>query len=303
MFDVLCISDCCADLIFQGLPAVPTLGTEEYCQCFSIHAGGGANTPMGLARLGCRAAYWSCVGDDALGKLVWNEMEQSGLSMRFIQRGNGRKTWVSAVLATAEDRAFASYAGTSADYTGGSLNAGIRAARHVHTYLYYVQKYPDILADCRAANVPLSLDLAYDPAVTLTDVRAVLSQADIITPSQPEACLLSGEKTRTGALERLMEICPNVVITCGSEGCLAWLDGAAYRAKAPQVHAVNANGAGDLFNAGLLAARMAGRSAADQLRTACAAGAIAVTVDSCLADTFQRSAVWALAETVEVEKL
>ena len=56
MFDVLCISDCCCDLIFKGLARVPAPGTEEYCQNLYMKAGGGANTPMGLAKLGCATA-------------------------------------------------------------------------------------------------------------------------------------------------------------------------------------------------------------------------------------------------------
>lgn len=303
MLDVLCLSDCCCDLVFQGLPALPELGAEVYCQGLAIHAGGGANTPMGLARLGCHTGYAASLGTDALGALVLQELQAAGVNTDYMEVGPERKTWVSAVLSTAGERSFASYAGSGRDYGGPWLRQAIRGARHVHTYLHYARQYPAIAALCRELGVTLSMDMGDDPSLHLAEVADVLRQADVITPNHREACQLTGTREPRQALNALACLCPAVVMTMGEQGCLAVMDGCAYRAVPPRVQAVNANGAGDLFNAGLLYARSKGMPAPQQLRLACAAGAAAVSGEGSASQRFTLEQVHALAAQVQVERL
>lgn len=303
MLDVLCLSDCCCDLVFHGLPALPELGAEVYCQRLSIHAGGGANTPMGLARLGCRTGYAASLGTDALGALVLQELQAAGVNTDYMEIDQGRETWVSAVLSTAGERSFASYAGTGRDYSGPWLCQAIRGAGHVHTYLHYARQYPAIAALCREHGVTLSMDMGDDPNLHLADVADVLRQADVITPNHREACQLTGIQEPRQAMDTLAGLCPTVVMTMGEQGCLAVMDGCAYRAVPPRVQAVNANGAGDLFNAGLLYARSKGMPAPQQLRLACAAGAAAVSGEGCMDKAFCLKHIYELVEQVLVEPL
>ncbi len=303
MFDILCLSDCCCDLIFQGLPALPTDGGEQYCQSFALRAGGGANTPMGLARLGSHTAYAATLGDDELGQIVLTHMRQSHLDEHFLRIMPGGHTWVSAALSTSRDRAFASYAGDSTVYTHEELAHMVSQTRWLHTYVSYVQQYPALPQLCRAAGVPLSLDLSYDPSQTLDQLRPVLSQAQLITPNKDEALALTGASSPEAALDVLLDVCPQVVITLGAQGCLAQLDGQRLRACPPPVQALDTTGAGDLFNAGLLYARLAGRTVPEQLAWACASGAAAVGCLGGLDDHYTRERVAALAQQITLSPL
>lgn len=303
MFDVLCLSDCCCDLIFKGLARVPAPGTEEYCEALYMKAGGGANTPMGLAKLGCATAYATALGDDAMGALVRADMAAAGVAPDYFQQVPGARTWVSAVLSTPGDRAFASFAGQGVACARAGLEQMVRGARWVHTYTYYCEKFPFLPQVCREAGVPLSLDATFGGEKTLEDVRALLGGAALFTPNEVEACALTGEQDPRSALEKLAAVCPNVVVTMGGRGCIAALDGERLRAATPQVPVVDANGAGDLFNAGLLAARLAGQDAAGQLRLAAASGALAVTYAGGMDARYTREKVEALAAAVTVERL
>lgn len=303
MYDVLCLSDCCADLVFEGLPSLPEPGGEVYGKRFAIRAGGGANTPMGLARLGCKTAYATTVGDDPLGRLVLEEMTRSGLDRTHIRVAEAGCTWVSAVLATGEERSFASYAGRETDFGGPWLADAIRGAKRVHTYAYYAMKYPDIADCCRKTGARLSLDFACDSALRLTDVAPLMGSADWITPNEAEAMRLTGTRSAREALDVLSGLCRGTVITLGAEGCLAAFDGAAYYAKPPRVEAENVNGAGDAFAAGLLYACALALPPAERLAYACAAGAQAVRCGGPGSDAFRLDAVRALAAQVRVESL
>lgn len=303
MFDVLCISDCCCDLIFKGLARVPAPGTEEYCQELYMKAGGGANTPMGLAKLGCATAYATALGDDAMGAQVHADLTEAGVAPDYFQQAPRTRTWVSAVLSTPGDRAFASFAGQGVSCTRAQLEQMVRDARWVHTYTYYCEKFPVLPQICREMGIPLSLDATFGEGKTLEDARALLGGATLFTPNDVEACALTGEQDPRAALEKLADVCPNVVVTMGSKGCIAALGDERLRALPPQVEAVDANGAGDLFNAGLLAARLAGRDAAGQLRLAVASGALAVTYAGGMDARYTREKVEALAAAVTVERL
>lgn len=303
MFDVLCVSDCCCDLVFKGLAKVPDPGTEEYCEELYLTAGGGANTPSGLARLGCCTAYLSAVGDDAMGDVVCAGLAAAGVDACCLQREPGARTWVSAVLSTKKDRAFASYAGSGVACTRGQLEALVRGARWVHTYSCYCEKFPFLPEVCRAAGVPFSLDAAFDKAQTLDGLRSLLGQAALFTPNDVEACALTGEASPLAALAALAEVCPHVVVTLGAQGALAFLDGRFWRVRPPQVEAVDPNGAGDLFNAGLIAARLEGQDAAGQLRLAAASGALAVTYPGGMDVCYTRRNVEALARAAAVEPI
>lgn len=302
MFDVLCLSDCCCDLIFQGLPALPAPGEEQYCASFALRAGGGANTPMGLAILGSRVGYAAALGTDILGDVVLEQLRRAGVGERWIRRIPGGRTWVSAALSTQAERSFASFAGDSAAYTERELQEMLAQTRWLHTYSWYAQKYPALLACCQQAGVPVSLDLTYDPAQTLDSLAPLLSQAALMTPNREEALALTGCATVDDALRALAAVCPGVVITLGAEGCAAWLDGHAYIAHPPAVKAVDATGAGDLFNAGLLYARSQGWSAEEQLRVACASGAAAVGCLGGVDEGYTRERVMRLAREVRIEK-
>lgn len=303
MFDILCLSDCCCDMIFKGLRRIPAPGTEEYCEQLFCKAGGGSNTPMGLAKLGCDTAYATIIGDDSFGDLVAADLAAAGVRDTYIGRLSGARTWVSAVLSTERDRAFASYAGRGIAFTEEELRNMVGNARWVHTYLYYCELFPALPRLCRELGVPLSVDSTFTEGQTLESIHPVLEQATLFTPNDSEACGLTGTTDPLDALKKLSAVCPNVVVTMGKNGCLAALDGEFYSVLPPEVAAVDANGAGDLFNAGLLAARISGRDNETQLRWAAASGSLAVTYAGGMDEAYTKEKVLALTGEVKVVKI
>jgi ribokinase len=86
-----------------------------------------------------------------------------------------------------------------------------------------------------------------------------LEGVDVLTPNEPEARLLAGLAPDGG--EPVEEVAgsvgaayhvPTVVVTLGARGCYVHRDGRGERLPCPRVRAVDASGAGDCFNAGVL---------------------------------------------------
>ena len=125
MKKVLCISECCCDLIFGGLETLPNLGEERYGTHFSMQAGGGANTAVLLQRCGVPTAYGTLLGDDDAGRIVRASLENSGLSL-IRHEHTPCRTPVSAVLSAQGDRAILDILaamGAQIGASGGAIRA------------------------------------------------------------------------------------------------------------------------------------------------------------------------------------
>jgi sugar/nucleoside kinase (ribokinase family) len=129
------------------------------------------------------------------------------------------------------------------------------------------------LGAARAAGLSTSVDPQAAPALTtperaaafLDDVQGV----DLLLPNADELRALGGPEF---VLERVRA----VAVSAGAAGA-SWVDPAIRcSAAAPTVTVVDATGAGDAFDAGVLVAWLGGASPADALASGCAAGAAAV---------------------------
>ena len=90
---------------------------------------------------------------------------------------------------------------------------------------------------------------------------------DILRPNEDEACVLAGVHDVAVATEKLTEHFPLVITTCGRNGVLVAERGKpVIRVEVDPVEVVDPTGAGDSFNAGLLAALANGATPLDAAR-------------------------------------
>jgi 1-phosphofructokinase family hexose kinase len=137
--------------------------------------------------------------------------------------------------------------------------------------------YAEAIHDLARRNVPSALDCEGESLRIGVEAEPLL-----VTPNQAEAESLVGQEFHDEedfllALERIAELGARNVLITSETGCVARLreerEPHLYRAVAPRVEAVSTVGAGDALLAGFLAARHAGRSSEEALRSAVAAGA------------------------------
>ena len=250
---ILCIAGSCCDLVFGGLDRLPLPGEEIFGTHFSMHAGGGANTAVQLALLGADVSFWTLLGPDTAGDIVRGALDKAGV--RRIDHGQTiAKTPVSAVLSTKADRAFASFdAGDPLIENLAALEAAIREADIVHTYLGYCLSYP--IADlCRRYGKLLSVDCSFcdTPGERLD---AILHECDYWKGNESEALRLTGKTDAAEALALLSGMVRRgALITLGSSGSIGQERGkASVFVPATTIERfVDACGAGDAYAAGFL---------------------------------------------------
>jgi sugar/nucleoside kinase (ribokinase family) len=133
-----------------------------------------------------------------------------------------------------------------------------------------------VLATARAAGATTSLDTNWDPAGRWGDERlsAAIAQVNVLLPNEAEALRLSRASSLDDAVRTLVAVGPRLVVKLGGRGVLC-ADGAIrHRVSLPAVTPVDATGAGDCFNAGLIAGLLTGLELPQAAALGCAAGAL-----------------------------
>jgi len=185
-------------------------------------------------------------------------------------------------LSRGDDRAILTAEGVIGTLTPADVPAELIArARHVHVSSYFLLErslgpgLAALLAAARAAGASTSLDTNWDPAGAwgADFFPDVLAQADLLLPNEAEALRMAGTTDLQAAIAYLTKAGGAIAVKLGARGAL-YADGARrYLATPPPMSPTDTTGAGDCFNAGLLAGLLNGLEPPAALALGCAVGA------------------------------
>jgi sugar/nucleoside kinase (ribokinase family) len=293
--DVLVVGDLNPDLLVSGGDVVPRFGQQERYASMYMTLGGSAGIfAAGAARLGLRTALVACIGDDAVGDMALSALRARDVDAAPVRRLAGERTGLTIHFLRADDRAMLTEPGTFAAVTVRDAIAQLAPApRHVHVASLFL--LPDLLAAggelvaaAHAAGATISVDTNDDPAGRFAR-PGWLTSADILFPNEREALALAGGEDAAAPRSAPAEAARDevvaaarvlaaagalVVVKRGAAGALAVRGDEVCEVALPAREAVDAVGAGDSFDAGFLAAHLAGRALRDALRLGCACGAL-----------------------------
>ncbi|MHC4539328.1 MAG: carbohydrate kinase family protein, partial [Planctomycetota bacterium] len=121
---VLCVGDLVADIFASLLARLPEPGELVLTDRIAVFPGGNAlNTAVALCRLGEQVAVAGSVGEDALGRLLLDQMQTQGLDVRGVRREPGGRTASTFILrAEGEDRRFIHSLGVAATFSGEQVS-------------------------------------------------------------------------------------------------------------------------------------------------------------------------------------
>jgi len=283
--DLVVVGDCNPDVLVLGDDVTPAFGQQEkLVASVSLLIGGSAAiTAVAAARLGLRVALVAAVGADPAGTFMLDQLAREGVDVGAVVIQDGTPTGMTVALSRGADRAILTALGAVDSLTAADIPAAVLArARHVHVSSYFLLErslgpgLAAVLATARAAGATTSLDTNWDPAGRWGDERlsAAIAQVDVLLPNEAEALRLSRASSLDDAVRTLVAVGPRLVVKLGERGALC-ADGAVrHRVRLPAVTPVDATGAGDCFNAGLIAGLIAGLELPQAAALGCAAGAI-----------------------------
>jgi sugar/nucleoside kinase (ribokinase family) len=289
--DLVVLGDVNPDLVLSDAVMDVVFGqAETLVQDAELTIGGsGAIMACGAARLGLRTALAGLVGPDQFGEFMLRAVSERGVDVSGVIVDPDVRTGLTVVLARPDDRAILTFPGAIAAMTAARVEPGqLERARHVHVASFFLQTgliagLGELLHAARAAGATTSVDPNWDPAEDWDGgLRELLPLIDVLLPNAVEACRIAGVAGVEAAAADLASAGPMVAIKLGADGALAAPAGGGggelVRASPPQrlVDMVDAVGAGDAFDAGLLCALLESRPLDAALAFGCACGTLSM---------------------------
>lgn len=231
-----------------------------------VSGGSAANTAVGLAALGGKAAFVGRVHDDELGAAFCRDINAAGVTFAATPAENGAPTASSIILVTPDAaRSMNTFLGASIEFQPEDINlaaAADAAVIYLEGYLFDAPAGPAIFAQAARmaaqyqARIALSLSDSWCVDRHRADLwRFVTDHVDILFANEDEAITLT-ETEHSTSLNLLGGLVDEVVITRGSLGALICHAGQQFLLDAmPQGPVIDTTGAGDLFAAGYLFGR------------------------------------------------
>jgi sugar/nucleoside kinase (ribokinase family) len=230
-----------------------------------VSGGSAANTIVGVASLGGRAAFIGKIKDDDLGRVFAHDIRAAGVAFATPPASAGPSTARCYVLVTPDgERTMNTYLGAAQDLTVADIDpAQIEASRIVYLegYLWDPKNAKEAFAKAAA----IAHGAGRQVALTLSDPFCVdryrdefldlmrKGTVDLIFANESELHSLYQTADFDTALKQLRQDTKLGVVTRSEKGCVvASSDGVVAVPACPIKELVDTTGAGDLFAAGFL---------------------------------------------------
>jgi sugar/nucleoside kinase (ribokinase family) len=285
-FDVTIAGELNLDLILYGLPEQLPPERELLANRMMLTLGSSsAIVAHNLAALGSRVGFQSRIGDDPLGQIALERLQQGGVDVSKVRRVLGATTTGLTVILYHEAwRNILTYAGTIAETSWQDLDLAYLAdSRHFHFSSYYLQKglrprVGELFQYLKSKGLTISLDTNDDPDDRWEGgLEAVLRHVDVFLPNEREACKAAGTEDLEAAVRKLSGWVPLVVVKLGRKGAMAQRGADRLISPSREVVAVDPVGAGDSFDAGFLHQYVRGADLPSCLASGNLAGALSTT--------------------------
>ena len=258
------------DMIMGPLAPWPEPGTEVVLPDYELRVGGqAANSAMALEALGVPFLIHANAGRDMLGRWLkesfgspaahWRLAETPTTVSVGITHPNGERTFftnMGHLEAFGPDDILPHIPEEAPEKSVALLVAAFLSPP-------LIPAYPAILAACRRAGYAIALDTGWPPGGWTGAILACfarwLPEIDILLVNEAEARALSGHHDLGTAAARIRPMMPKaatLVIKRGPEGAQAWQGSDAAHFPSPSISVADSIGAGDIFNAGFLAAHL-----------------------------------------------
>ncbi len=236
-----------------------------------ISGGSAANTIVGVASLGGKAAYIGKVADDEFGRIFAHDIRASGVTYETAPAKGGAPTARSLILVTPDgERTMNTFLGVSPELNGAELKPDLIAAGKIVYLEGYLFDRDEAKAAFREA-ASIAAKAGRKVALTLSDGfcvdrhrdefrQLIKEQVDILFANESEITALYQTTSFEEAARQAAVDVKLAVLTRSAKGAVIHSDGKAIAvAAAPVAKVIDTTGAGDLYAAGFLFGFAAGR--------------------------------------------
>lgn len=251
---ILCSGESLIDMVPEDGTFRPLAGGAVY------------NTAIALGRLGAPTAYLWPISRDPFGEMLLHPLTEAGVNTDLCPRSE-RLTTLALVTLTKGEARYSFYDEGSAGRMLSPDDIPPLPKEIEAIFAGGISLVPDpcgaaveALIECNHTRLPVMVDPNIRPFF-ITDAKAyrarlnrILPQADIVKLSSDDLEWLYPDLDTEDAARKVLELGPQIVLqTGGASGARAFWSGETVSAPAIRTTVADTIGAGDTFNAGVLA--------------------------------------------------
>tara|TARA_B110000967_G_scaffold84036_1_gene86592 strand:+ start:643 stop:1488 length:846 start_codon:yes stop_codon:yes gene_type:complete len=246
---------------------------DEKLRATNMHTCGGgpaANAAVTIARLGGSARFSGYLGNDAFGDAHLREFANHGVHADGLQRGDAPTPVAAVTIKPNGERSIIDYRSPSAIAAEDTISLAKFPAKVLLIDGHQPLLSLALIEEARALGIPSILD-----AGSINDGTQLLyNKVDYLITSAKFAKHFSGEDDPRTALAALDGAAPLIACTWGADG-VYWQDEyGQHHTPAFDIEAVDTTGAGDAFHGAFALGIAEGLKTKQNMRRACATGAL-----------------------------
>ncbi|BDH46930.1 ribokinase [Salmonella enterica subsp. enterica serovar Choleraesuis] len=258
MYDIVVMGSINMDVIVN-CHEFPKSGDNTFCKSIQMTAGGkGNNQAVSAARYGKRVCFIGCVGNDAPGRQLRQNLQNRKIDDAYMIVKEGAETGSCVGLVEpGGDNTLLVNLGANVAFGPEEVSAALERVEGKILLIQMETSPESVLAAMRMGRAK-GMFVILDPAPVQGIHPECFPYADLIVPNSSETRHITGISVHdeSSALEAAKAIhnmgVKNVIIKMGGDGCLLYQNNKSVFIPALKVNAVDTVGAGDCF-AGALA--------------------------------------------------
>lgn len=224
--------------------------------------GSAANTIVGVADFGGKAAYIGKVTNDEVGQFFLADMRKLGITVEVPAATSGQSGTCAVLITEDAQRTMLTNLGISATLCEDDINESeVQKAKYTYVEGYLLTNPVQRAAAYKAMN--LAKQFGNKVAFTASDPflcnmcreeiwELLRGPVDLFFCNEEEAKSLTGKSDPIECAAELHRHCENVAMTLGANGSLLMHDSKAIPIEGVSVEAIDTTGAGDMYAGALL---------------------------------------------------
>lgn len=224
--------------------------------------GSAANTILGIADFGGKAAYAGKVANDMLGEFDLADMRKLGVTIDVPPASDGHTGTCVVLITDDAQRTMLTNLGVSATLSVDDLNEEhIKQSEYVYVEGYLFTGETQKQAAYRAIELAKKHDVKV--AFTVSDPflinlfrdefqQLIEGPVDLLFCNLEEARSLTGKHDAVDCAQLIHKHVPNLALTLGPDGSILMHEGRVIPIEGVETDAIDTTGAGDMYAAGIL---------------------------------------------------
>ncbi|MFV0548043.1 MAG: ribokinase [Limnobaculum xujianqingii] len=246
--------------------------------------GKGANQAMAASNAGAKVHFVCKTGKDQFSQFAYRHLSDSAIHSFTLYQSDDASTGNAVIYVSQQDgeNMIAIYPGANKTITESEIIAISEQLKKSDVLLVQLENNFDATFNVMRLANALGVKIILNPAPYSHEILQFIELANIITPNETEASLLSGVEVTdiASAQQAAREIAhkgvQTVIITLGSNGALLYENNQFQHIPALPAVAVDTTGAGDAFTGALTAAIASGQNLGWAVKYATAFASLAV---------------------------